>query len=329
MHGEVIAGDCREVLRGMADESVHCCVTSPPYWGLRDYGLAKWIGGDSACAHGAVREGRKRAERRHGKLAGGYATVDAGETHLGTMCRCGAQREEQIGLEEHPDSYVVALRDVFREVRRVLRRDGTLWLNLGDTYGGGKNLLGMPWRVALALQIDGWILRSDVIWAKPNTMPESVADRPTNAHEYVFMLTREPRYWYDADAVAEKAVRPGAARHLYRDRRREVDPMCMDRGSRARTGNPTGETRNRRSVWVINTQGWRGEHFATMPPTLARLCVRAGCRPGGTVLDPFAGSGTTGFAAVEEGRRYVLIEANPEYVAMAQRVVGSARWPSG
>ena len=300
----ILTGDCLEVLRGLPDGMAQTCVTSPPYYGLRDYG------------------------------------------HAG-----------QIGLEETPDAYVARLVDVFREVRRVLRDDGTLWLNLGDSYAsdskwggatGGKHvkalhgdtgagrakrntglkdkdLIGIPWMVAFALRADGWWLRQDIIWHKPNPMPESVTDRCTKAHEYVFLLTKSARYFYDAAAIAEPAEYPGDDRHNRRDTRKIVDPFCADAGSRARTGNPTGETRNARSVWLIATQPYSGAHFATMPPALAERCIKAGSKPGDMVLDPFGGAGTTGLVADRLGRSATLIELNPEYARLArERITADA-----
>jgi DNA modification methylase len=252
---DILQGDCIEVLHTLPAQSVHCVVTSPPYFGLRDYGTAG-----------------------------------------------------QIGLERTVAEYVDKLVQVFRGLWHVLRDDGTAWLNLGDSYCGGgphhgdnntgksgtnrgsvtgadrtrldglkpKDLIGIPWRVAFALQDDGWYLRSDVIWAKPNPMPESVTDRPTKAHEYVFLLTKGERYFYDADAVAERSAYPNDTRHLRTDTRKEADPFCADNGSRARTGNPTAETRNKRSVWNVATEPYSEAHFATMPTKLAEPCVLAG-----------------------------------------------------
>jgi len=297
-------GDCREILPTLGAESVNCCVTSPPYWGLRDYGC-----------------------------------------------------EGQIGLEPTPEAYVAKLVAVFREVRRVLRAEGTVWLNLGDSYctvphgpkeknapqsfggggsegrgqerkgsatvGGGhanrkalpglkhKDLVGIPWRVAFALQADGWYLRSDIIWAKPNPMPESVTDRPTKAHEYVFLLSKSARYWYDAGAISEEfAGEPyeGRANGAIKN---------GDRADRGRTIGMTTDRRNARTVWTIATQPFSGAHFATMPPALAERCILAGCPEGGTVLDPFGGAGTTGLVADRLGRNAVLIELNGEYRKMA------------
>jgi DNA modification methylase len=305
----IITGDAREVLKTLPDKSVHCCVTSPPYWGLRDYGV-----------------------------------------------------DGQLGLEETPEEYVERLVQVFREVRRVLRDDGTLWLNLGDSYyrswgnyaptgkGGQrekhterfdrrayagkvdwrpptsykheqlkpKDLVGIPWRVAFALQADGWYLRSDIIWHKPNPMPESVTDRPTKAHEYIFLLSKSERYYYDADAIREphKTNLPVVDKHkagAYTDKHldnQEADPF----GSVGY--HPKG--RNKRTVWTVSTKPFSGTHFATFPEELIEPCILAGCPVGGTVLDPFFGAGTTGLVAVKLDRKYIGIELNPEYVKLAK-----------
>jgi DNA modification methylase len=305
MNYDILQGDCIEQLRTMEANSVHTCVTSPPYYGLRDYG-----------------------------------------------------HDGQIGLEETPEAYVAKLVEVFREVRRVLRDDGTVWLNLGDSYfsstkgtggsdpeksskqawkgsdngqggynvklsAGGlpikpKDLIGIPWRVAFALQADGWYLRQDIIWHKPNPMPESVTDRCTKAHEYIFLLSKSERYYYDIDAMKEKAVKgdSGAGARNYtgingRER------LTQSESSRI-------EGRNRRSVWTIATQPYPGAHFAAFPPELIRPCIQAGCPPDGLVLDPFGGSGTTAQVAIQEGRNAVIIELNPKYVELARkRIVGT------
>lgn len=299
MSVRILTGDCRDMLKTLPEQSVHCCVTSPPYFGLRDYGV-----------------------------------------------------DGQIGLEQTPAEFVAELVAVFREVRRVLRDDGTLWLNLGDSYAsspasggaqssamtGGehkrtpvarayrrpeglkpKDLIGIPWRVAFALQADGWWLRQDIIWHKPNPMPESVTDRCTKAHEYVFLLSKSERYHFDAEAIAEPSAYPGDNRAERPDTRKAVDPMCMDGGRRARTGKPTGDTRNKRSVWTITTKPFAEAHFATMAPDLAETCIKAGCPDGGTVLDPFGGAGTTGLVADRLGRNALLIELNPKYAEIAHR----------
>lgn len=314
----ILPGDCLDVMGTMPDASVQMCVTSPPYWGLRDYGVAG-----------------------------------------------------QLGLERTPDEYVARMVAVFREVKRVLRDDGTLWLNLGDSYasiGGGKDggydggilasagredeagtrlrqrvggrfglkakdLVGIPWRVAFALQADGWYLRSDIIWAKPNPMPESVTDRPTKAHEYLFLLAKSPTYYYDAAAIAEPAVYD-APTGTESDSAKRYETLS-GRGDSGRKSNGAGyyrsgnawdpARRNRRSVWTVATQPFREAHFATFPPKLIEPCILAGSARGDTVLDPFGGAGTTGLVADRLGRNAVLIELNPEYAAMARaRIDGDA-----
>jgi DNA modification methylase len=261
-------GDCLSVLRALPDSIVQCCVTSPPYWGLRDYG----VGG-------------------------------------------------QLGLEKTPGEYVANMVAVFREVRRVLRDDGTLWLNLGDSYGKQKQLAGIPWRVAFALQADGWILRQDVIWHKPSPMPESVSDRCTKAHEYLFLLAKSPRYFFDAEAIKEAQQGPIRSRRF-----------CATGGAEARavgrklSGNEGAKAvwtdsgkRNRRSVWQIASKPYKGAHFACFPPALVEPCILAGSAPGDTVLDPFMGSGTTAQVALEHDRKALGIELNADYIELIKQ----------
>lgn len=297
----IITGDCREMLKTLGKGSVQTCVTSPPYYGLRDYGHA-----------------------------------------------------EQIGLEGTPEQYVASLVEVFRGVREVLRDDGTLWLNLGDSYNnscsggngatGGrdkstlssrmppigttpirknkeqklhqKNILGIPWRVAFALQSDGWILRQDIIWHKKNPMPESVTDRCTKAHEYIFLLSKSPRYYFNADAIKEETVTKDVN---LRDR--ETTKLNNTPGRTRMSGliHNDYDTRNKRSVWSVASQPYVEAHFATFPPDLIEPCILAGAPEGGVVLDPFNGSGTTGLVAMQWKREYIGIELNPEYVALTQR----------
>ena len=268
---EIREGDCLERLREMPAESVQCCVTSPPYFGLRDYGT-----------------------------------------------------DGQIGLERNLADYITSLKSVFREVRRVLRNDGTFWLNLGDGYDSTKNLIGVPWAVARRLKQDGWILRSDVIWAKPNPMPESVTDRPTNAHEHVFMLAKSRSYFYDADAIREPHE-GYMAEWRAKNGREKIGPKwhaMEDDGTHGVGGfsggmNPAG--RNKRNVWSVATQPYSDAHFATFPPKLVEPCILAGSSAGDVVLDPFAGSGTTGVVALRHSRSFIGIELNPEYVSLARR----------
>jgi len=278
----------------MADGSVQTCVTSPPYFGLRDYGV-----------------------------------------------------DGQIGLEPTVDAFVEELVSVFREVRRVLADDGTLWLNLGDSYAANrgyqvtdnkhidvgnnmgmkvpeglkpKDLIGIPWRVAFALQADGWYLRQDIIWHKPNPMPESVRDRCTKSHEYIFLFSKKPKYYFDAEAIAEPVAAPTVERL-------SQPTIATQKGSDRVPGKTNGpmkavgtqEKRNKRSVWTVSTKPFKGAHFATFPPELITPCILAGSREGDTVLDPFAGAGTTGLVASRNGRGFIGIELNPEYADMARK----------
>ena len=343
---EIIVGDCRDAMREMAAGSVQCCVTSPPYFGLRDYGC-----------------------------------------------------DGQIGLEATPSAYVETMVRVFREVRRVLAKDGTLWMNLGDSYAGSwgsqgrqgdtgqmagravtghrqksaisaaqiathprrasqtgtirepgvkpKDLYGMPWRVAFALQEDGWYLRQDIIWHKPNPMPESIHDRCTKAHEYLFLLSKSPRYFYDAEAIREPSgwnpaaskMPDGLATHegghgaFHRDGREKgrrsgniARKPATDRGcpsdNVAGSVPWEGMNRNKRSVWTVATAPFSGAHFATYPPQLIEPCILAGCPHGGLVIDPFGGAGTTGLVAARHGRRAILCELNPDYAEITRRRIG-------
>jgi site-specific DNA-methyltransferase (adenine-specific) len=260
---KILQGNCLDKLKELPDQSINTCITSPPYWGLRDYG-----------------------------------------------------EDKQLGMEDTPEEFVNNLVEVFREVKRVLRDDGTVWLNLGDSYSSGgrttttnqslrgdkdygvtrpkpskgikpKDLIGIPWRVAFALQQDGgWYLRQDIIWHKPNPMPESVRDRCTKAHEYIFLLSKSPKYYFDSEAIKEDAVQG---------------------------------KKNKRSVWTVTTKPFKGAHFATFPMDLIEPCVLAGCPENGTVLDPFGGSGTTGIVASNHNRKSVLIELNTEYIEIAKQ----------
>jgi len=321
----LLQGDCRKVLATLPDESVHCCISSPPYWGLRDYQTAEWEGGDTECDH-LGKPHRTRAgfnERYSGIAASENNKQDALTYPMGNVCdKCGARRiDSQLGLEETPVAYVENMVAVFREVRRVLRDDGTLWLNLGDsyvapngrssggTYGRGpnsqlahmqdaqeigviktwgdlpaKNLVGIPWRVAFALQADGWWLRQDIIWHKPNPMPESVTDRCTKAHEYIFLLTKSARYYYDNEAVKEKSFTTVNRKTLETDEYKngktpsEVVGRAVQRGGKSLAyAYPNGiPFRNKRSVWTVTTKPFKGAHFATFPPDLIEPCVLAG-----------------------------------------------------
>lgn len=258
---DIYVGDVRDVLRDMPDGSADCVVTSPPYFGLRDYGV-----------------------------------------------------DGQIGQEATPDGYVDGMVGVFREVRRVLRRDGTLWLNIGDSYAR-KNLIGIPWRLVLAMQDDGWILRNDIVWNKPNAMPESVRDRFSSRHEYVFFFTASPRYFFDLDAVRVPTLSDPKFKRAGRNAMRGAKSL-RPAGPNSGVFDPV-RGKNPGDVWDVAVRPFPGAHFATFPPDLPRRCIRAGCRPDGVVLDPFMGSGTTGMVALSECRRFVGIELNPEYANLA------------
>jgi len=317
----IICGDALTELRNLPDESVNCCVTSPPYWGLRDYGTAKWEGGGSECDHLAGPLASSKSGLHDGAGCSESEKVRTGGMPFREVCgKCGAHRiDSQLGLEKTPEEYVAKMVEVFREVRRVLRSDGTLWLNLGDSYAANgarrnnngegastmgwpgqrketlnkaakmvlpavhsglkpKDLCGIPWRVAFALQADGWWLRQDIIWAKPNPMPESVRDRCTKAHEYIFMLTKSARYWYDAEAIRQPIVREwddtNGGSWAHTDKQPAGTKAGHHSGAYPKP-NPSGA--NRRSVWTIATRPYAEAHFATFPPEIPELCIKAGC----------------------------------------------------
>ena len=377
----ILIGDVREKLKELPDQSVHCVVTSPPYWGLRDYGTASWDGGDPECDH--------MSDKRGSRFATPVSTKQGSNTGSGTAsrrdCDCGAVRiDGQIGMEDTPEQFVANMVEVFREVWRVLRDDGTLWLNLGDSYAGSgkgrnpdgtvhvsamiakqgssagtvmgnvkggivpdglkpKDLVGIPWRVAFALQAEGWYLRQDIIWHKPNPMPESVTDRCTKSHEYIFLLSKSRQYYFDNEAIKEPAKYP------FDDRASRADSLAgtsmnsvggktgirfggnkygdsEDPKHATKSGNEYEATgkRNKRDVWTVTTRPFKGAHFATFPPQLIEPCILAGCPPDGTVLDPFFGAGTTGLVAQQHGRNWIGCELNPVYAEMAAKRIKDA-----
>lgn len=293
LEAKVIVGDNRETLRNLPDQSVQTVVTSPPYWGLRDYG-----------------------------------------------------EDDQIGLEQTPQEFIEQLCLVFDEIWRVLKDDGTVWVNLGDSYaqsgqgGGGsygnerpgwtsngrkapqglkqKDLVGIPWRFAFAMQDRGWYLRQDIIWAKPNPMPESVTDRCTKSHEYIFLLTKKPKYYFDNEAIKEDSIwsndaRAGAGRLAYEGKRQGQD------GTGQEAFVTITDKRNKRSVWTVNTKPYKEAHFAVYPTELIEPCILAGSKEGDIILDPFSGSGTTGEVALKHGRNYIGLELNPEYAKLSEK----------
>ena len=338
-------GDCRKVLAELPAESVQCVVTSPPYWGLRDFGTGSWQGGDADCEHTISMPIKWNDPKRGTNYTRPEVAHRGGDSSACFLC--GAKRiDRQLGLEETPDEFVANMVEVFRAVRRVIRKDGTVWLNLGDSYvsspagnfgvgmpapaDGGryrqnkpkmnynglkpKDLVGIPWRVALALQADGWYLRSDIIWSKPNPMPEPVQDRPTKAHEYIFLLTKSPRYYYDADAIREDSKWERWGAQTIGKQYRGINPIDMDTLDDRRE-----QGRNKRSVWEITTQPYPEAHFATFPEALVKPCILAGTKEQDTVLDPFAGSGTVMQVAQQLGRKSIGVELNDEYIDLAAK----------
>ena len=326
---KIYCGDNLDILKTFPDNSINCCITSPPYYGLRDYGTGKWIGGDPNCPHKRLSKYSPNTTTEHAQeeLIG-----NVGDAIYKSVCPlCGAVREDkQVGLEETPEEYIDRLVRIFREVKRVLKNDGTLWVNIGDSYNGSgkgrgadgvirpssldtkqgtnkgsirgviaktqiesckpKDLIGIPWMLAFALRADGWYLRQDIIWHKPNPMPEGVRDRCTKSHEYILFLTKSSHYYYDYESMQEEAV----------------------------TGNGIGK-RNKRDVWTIKPSTFSGAHFATFPEELVKNCLIAGCPANGVILDPFMGSGTVGLVAKNNGRNYVGIDLNQNYVDMAEK----------
>ena len=354
---ELLQGDCLQQLATLPAASVQCCVTSPPYWGLRDYGTAKWEGGDPACDHAAAKEkSRYDYSLATSPIQNGDRTGTDAPRWKRQCPACHAIKvDDQLGLEATPDEYVANMVVVFRAVRRVLRDDGTLWLNLGDSYaqakaGGNdgvplewqrpsrankskvaktfpgikpKDLVGIPWRVAFALQADGWYLRQDIIWHKPNPMPESVTDRCTKSHEYIFLLTKSAKYFYDNEAVKENSLHVGVTHRAANKGKAHSEEAGLD--TRPKVDWTTPETRNKRSVWTVATKPYRDAHFATFPPKLIEPCILAGSAADTLVLDPFSGAGTTGVVAVQHGRRYIGIELNPDYLEMSRKRIQETR----
>ena len=341
---KIYQGDSLEVLKTFPDNSINCCVTSPPYYGLRDYGTAKWEGGDINCNHKSAKEkSRYDYSLANSPIQDGTRTGTDCPKYKNTCPDCGARRiDNQIGLEETPEEYIKKMTDIFCEIRRVLRKDGTCWLNLGDSYSSGgngsgyskpckqdtnrgmigikgnpkkapvgykeKEILGIPWRAAFALQSDGWYLRQDIIWAKPNPMPESVTDRCTRSHEYIFLLTKSKKYYFNQMLEAAKYTeRWGRHNKIYN----ESERMGLDSAN--------SEERNKRDVWTVNTKPFSETHFAIFPEELIEPMILAGCPKEGIVLDPFMGSGTTALVAYRFNRKYIGIELNPEYIKIAEK----------
>jgi DNA modification methylase len=374
--------DAREGLKLIPDNSIDSVITSSPYWGLRDYKTKPLIwDAENGCDHSFdINERyihRGSAEHTvHGAILAGGLEVDW-KTHDGFCSKCNAWKGS-LGLEPTPELFTKHIVDIFHDVRRVLKKEGTCWFNLGDSYfgsncgygdlggnksqisiptiydsikkpqarqGKNKDLVGIPWRVAFALQTDGWWLRQDIIWAKPNPMPESVTDRCTKAHEYIFLLTKSPYYYYDSNAIKEPCV---TECHASDKKQRDLlkGNVQIDGNEQHHSGNilygrmppiggvkksggdnPTysGNTplwtglRNKRDVWTITTKPFKSAHFATFPEDLVEPMIKAGCPEEGTILDPFIGAGTTGVVARRLGRHFIGFELNPDYVALANK----------
>jgi DNA modification methylase len=344
MLNTIIPSDALTALRTIPDATVNCCITSPPYFGLRDYGTATWHGGDPDCKH-SLREETNFENCKQSTNRGNS------KPPKNTCPKCGATRiDRQIGLEDTPEIYIEKLVEIFTEVRRTLKPDATLWINIGDSYWGGKgysgasagdyqyqrrkagktitkeysniggkniirptdrkhpiikpkDLIGIPWMLAFALRDAGWYLRQDIIWHKPNPMPESVADRCTKAHEYIFLLSKSSKYYFDSEAIREPAAFDGR----------------QTLNSQLSTLNSPVPARNKRDVWTVATKPYPESHFATFPEKLILDCIKAACPEGGTVLDPFMGAGTTALVARKLNRNYIGIELNPQYITLANR----------
>lgn len=383
------SGDATDVLSALPDSSAHCVVTSPPYYGLRDYGTGRWVGGDPACHHTAARRTARPRRTNSAPLA---ATDAASKGRFPRCGRCGAVREDcQHGLEATPEDYVDRLRGMFTQLHRVLVPEGTVWLNLGDSFSAEppgrtrdpmanstlngaaaaatlrnsvraagvdrtaalprKNLLGMPWRTAFALQTDGWIIRNAIVWHKPNAMPESVTDRLSTRYEMLFLLVKQRKYYFDLDAIREPLARPNAVSHHIavggadKGRHAGIGTTARRRGNtttgkygadpatpawRGQAVAQTGARHNARhpqgknpgDVWSLSTRPLREAHFAAFPVDIPLRCIAAGCPPEGIVLDPFSGAATTGLAARQLGRAYVGIDLNPEFHDIGLRRLG-------
>ena len=368
-HSKILIGDVRTRLAEIPDDSIQSCITSPPYWGLRDYGTASWDGGDPSCDHLGKPMATKANINRNCGTGNDVKNATAREFYKDICGKCGATRvDSQLGLEQTPDEYVAQMVAVFREVRRVLKDDGVLWLNLGDSYSGSgkgpagnlgakhnerhlehkhsaivpdglkpKDLVGIPWRVAFALQADGWWLRQDIIWHKPNPMPESVTDRCTKSHEYLFMLTKSAKYYFNNEAIQEDAkTSPGATWAERKAAGATAGNVIVGHATRngtqrvvhgkGVTSNLTRQDgkRNRRSVWTIPTKPFRGAHFAVMPEALVEPCILASSRQDDTILDPFTGSGTVAVVALRHARNFIGTELNPEYANIAQQRINES-----
>jgi len=344
-------GDCRNIMKRWVDEGVkiQTCVTSPPYYGLRDYGTATWEGGDVNCNHQNAKMKSRydypmQEGSRHAKIAETTKGTDGAKWH--NECPdCGAiKKDNQIGLEQTPKEYIENMVDVFNHVKELLADDGTLWVNIGDSYSSGgrtsttnqslrgnteygvtrppviqgikpKDLIGIPWMLAFALREAGWYLRQDIIWHKPNPMPESVTDRCTKSHEYIFLLSKSDKYYFDHLAIKEQGVTPAGTKGAKGSVERQNQFGVNARPPEYKIYDGM---RNKRDVWSVNVRPYKGAHFATYPTALIEPCILAGSRKNDIVFDPFMGSGTTAQVALQHGRQYLGCELNKEYEKLQQ-----------
>ena len=340
-------GDCREIMKRWIDEGVkiQTCITSPPYYGLRDYGTATWEGGDINCDHKEYLGGHGEASKLQTKNKGTQ------QYNYRDICKkCGAKRvDSQIGLEQTPKEYIDNMVDVFNYVKELLADDGTLWVNIGDSYSSGgrtsttnqslrgntkygvtrppviqgikpKDLIGIPWMLAFALREAGWYLRQDIIWHKPNPMPESVTDRCTKSHEYIFLLSKSPQYYFDHLAIKEQGVTPAGTKGAKGSVERQNQFGVNARPPEYKIYDGM---RNKRDVWTVNVRPYKGAHFATYPVALIEPCILAGSKEGDIVFDPFMGSGTTAQVALQHGRQYLGCELNKEYEKLQQERINN------
>jgi len=339
-----LQGDVFNKLKELDDNSIDCVVTSPPYWGLRDYGTAKWQGGDLNCSHsyGRNTRGGLTQFQKNNKGSFGDEAIKSGE-----HCKlCGAKRiDKQLGLEPTYQEHIQNIVELFRAIKPKLKDSATIWLNYGDSYSSGKrtsttnqtlrgnknygvtrtpvqegikekDLIMIPNRIAIALQDDGWYIRSEIIWHKPNPMPESVRDRPTSCHEKIWLITKNKKYYYDHESIKEPVITSvntkSGCKFGGNKTTKELNPIISGKKWEYLS------TRNKRNVWTITTKPFKGAHFATFPKDLIEPCIKAGCPEGGVVLDPFGGSGTTAIVAKLLNRKSILIELNPKYVKIAK-----------
>jgi len=349
---DFLQGDVFDKLKELDDSSIDCVVTSPPYWGLRDYGTAKWQGGNPNCEHKKSRFNYSISDKQKSNSgSSGLGTYKNGE-----FCKCGAKRiDKQLGLEPTYQEHIQNIVELFRAMKPKLKDSATVWLNYGDSYAATvngtkakdiknddrgfvdkpfstiqgsikpKDLVMIPNRIAIALQDDGWWIRSEIIWHKPNPMPESTKDRPTSCHEKIWLITKSKKYYYDADAIKERCkTTNNNLRGTFRGGGNYVNNNSFNNSSNKNTTDKgvekkTASLKNKRNVWTVTTKPCKDAHFATFPKDLIEPCIKAGCPEGGVVFDPFGGSGTTGIVAQSLNRTAILIELNPEYIEIAKK----------